>query len=51
VALDEVLQRFSDWEVDWPNAVMAHTSSVRGWDKLPVFVTSARSSLGHADVG
>jgi cytochrome P450 len=38
VALDEVLQRFPEWEVDWDNAVQAHTSSVRGWEKLPVFV-------------
>ena len=36
VALDEVLQRFPDWEVDWDNAVQARTSTVRGWEKLPV---------------
>ena len=38
VALEEVLERFPEWEVDWDNAVQAHTSSVRGWEKLPVFV-------------
>jgi cytochrome P450 len=38
VALDEVLQRFPQWEIDWGNAVQAHTSSVRGWENLPVFV-------------
>jgi len=38
VALDEVLQRFPTWEVDWENAVQAHTSTVRGWEKLPVRV-------------
>ncbi len=38
VALDEVLNRFPEWEVDWPNAERAHTSTVRGWEKLPVFV-------------
>ena len=38
VALDEVLQRFPTWEVDWDNAVQAHTSTVRGWEKLPVQV-------------
>ena len=26
------------WEVDWDNAVQAHTSTVRGWEKLPVLV-------------
>jgi len=36
VALDEVLNRFPDWEVDWDGAVQAHTPTVRGWDKLPV---------------
>jgi cytochrome P450 len=36
VALDEVLERFPVWEVDWDNAVQARTSTVRGWDKLPV---------------
>ncbi len=38
VALDEVLQRWSHWDVDYDNAVMAHTSTTRGWEKLPVIV-------------
>jgi cytochrome P450 len=37
VVLDEVIQRFPEWEVDWDNAVQARTSTVRGWEKLPVF--------------
>ena len=40
VALDEVLQRFPNWEVDTDNAVQARTSTVRGWEKLPVVVPS-----------
>ncbi|WP_019925136.1 cytochrome P450 [Nocardia sp. BMG111209] len=36
VALDEILNRWPDWEVDYTRAVRAHTSSVRGWAKLPV---------------
>jgi cytochrome P450 len=39
VALEEVLKRFPTWEVDWDNAERAHTSTVRGWQRLPV-VTS-----------
>ncbi len=39
VALDEVLQRFPEWEVDWDHAVRARTSTVRGWESLPVFTT------------
>jgi cytochrome P450 len=38
VALDEVLKRFPTWEVDWDNAKQARTSTVRGWETLPVFV-------------
>ena len=36
VALDEVLNRFPDWEIDWANAEQAHTPNVRGWERLPV---------------
>jgi len=38
VALDEVLNRFPEWDVDWDRAEQAHTSTVRGWEKLPVLV-------------
>jgi cytochrome P450 len=38
VALEEVIKRWPDWEVDYANASKAHTSSVRGWAKLPVFI-------------
>ena len=36
VALDEILQRFPEWEVDWDRAEQARTSTVRGWEHLPV---------------
>lgn len=36
VALDEVLRRFPDWEVDYDKARRAHASTVRGWETLPV---------------
>jgi len=35
VALDEVLSRWPEWEVDHANAAMARTSTVRGWKSLP----------------
>ncbi len=38
VALDEVLKRFPDWEVDYDGAERARTSTVRGWQRLPVRV-------------
>jgi cytochrome P450 len=38
IALEEVLARFPTWEIDWDNAEQAHTSTVRGWESLPVVV-------------
>jgi cytochrome P450 len=37
VALDEVLARFPEWDIDSENAERAPTSTVRGWQSLPVF--------------
>jgi len=37
VALEEVIKRWPEWEVDYANARKAHTTSVRGWARLPVF--------------
>jgi len=42
VALEEVLKRFPEWEVDYQHAELASTSTVRGWESLPVFVGSGR---------
>jgi cytochrome P450 len=39
VALEEILKRWPAWEVDWDGAKLQQTSSVRGWEKLPVVVT------------
>lgn len=36
VAFEEVLKRWTDWDVDYANASRARTSSVRGWARLPV---------------
>jgi cytochrome P450 len=36
IALEEVLKRFPEWDVDTDRAVQAHTSTVRGWERLPV---------------
>lgn len=38
VALEEILKRFPEWEVDRENAKLASTSTVRGWETLPVFL-------------
>ena len=39
VALDEVLQRFPEWEVDRCGAKLASSSILRGWESLPVFTS------------
>jgi len=39
IALDEVLNRFPEWEVDESRATLAPTSTVRGWETLPVFTS------------
>jgi cytochrome P450 len=38
VALEEVLKRWPEWQIDHAQAAMAHTSSVRGWKSLPARV-------------
>ena len=48
VALEEVFKRFPAWEVDWANAVQAHTPIVRGYEKLPVIAAARPASVGWA---
>jgi cytochrome P450 len=36
IALDEVLERFPEWDVDTDRARLSPTSTVRGWETLPV---------------
>jgi cytochrome P450 len=38
IALEEMLRRWPAWEVDWAEAKMQQTSSVRGWARLPLLV-------------
>jgi cytochrome P450 len=40
IAFEEVLKRWTTWEVDYDNAIRARTSSVRGWARLPVKIDS-----------
>lgn len=35
VALDEILNRFPEWDVDLSRARMSTTSTVRGWESMP----------------
>jgi cytochrome P450 len=38
VALEEVLKRFPEWQVDLDKARRSRTSTVRGWDSMPAIV-------------
>jgi cytochrome P450 len=38
IALEEVLKRFPDWEVDMSRAKMSSTATVRGWETLPAYI-------------
>ena len=39
MALDEILNRFPTWEIDWDRAKLASASTVRGWETLPAFTS------------
>ena len=53
VALQELLKRFPEWTVDLDNAKLSSTSTVRGWDNLPVLtgapVRSSAQNAGRPD--
>ena len=54
IALDEMLNRFPDWEVDLDNAVFSSSSAVRGWDSMPARIElvgcqSRRATLVRSD--
>jgi cytochrome P450 len=38
VALEEILKRFPEWEIDHAGAKLASTSTVRGWETLPAVI-------------
>ncbi|SPM32314.1 Cytochrome P450 [Mycobacterium rhizamassiliense] len=38
IALDEIMTRFPEWEVDLDAAVFSSSSAVRGWDSMPAHV-------------
>ncbi|OLT13132.1 cytochrome [Actinomadura sp. CNU-125] len=38
VAMEEILKRWPVWDVDWDGAKLGQTSTVRGWETLPLVV-------------
>jgi cytochrome P450 len=38
IALEEVLKRWPEWEIDMENARRTQSPTVRGWDSMPASV-------------
>ncbi|OBK22940.1 cytochrome P450 [Mycobacterium asiaticum] len=38
IALEEILKRFPDWDVDLTDAKLSPTSTVRGWESMPAIL-------------
>ena len=38
IALEEMLKRFPEWDVDIDDAKLSPTSTVRGWDSMPAII-------------
>ncbi|MBV8966619.1 MAG: cytochrome P450 [Mycobacteriaceae bacterium] len=38
IALEEILKRFPDWDVDLDHAHLSPTSTVRGWEAMPAII-------------
>jgi cytochrome P450 len=38
VALDEILNRWPEWDIDYDGMKLAPTSTVRGWERLPLIL-------------
>ena len=38
IALEEMLKRFPEWDVDMDTAALSPTSTVRGWDSMPAII-------------
>ncbi|HEY1839661.1 MAG TPA: cytochrome P450 [Mycobacterium sp.] len=44
IALEEILKRFPEWQVDLSRAALSPTSTVRGWDTMPAVIGGAITS-------
>ena len=38
VALDEILNRLPEWDIDYDDIKLAPTSTVRGWERMPLLI-------------
>ena len=47
IALEEILKRFPEWDVDLENARLATTSTTRGWESMPARRLTRGESRPH----
>ena len=38
IALEEIMKRFPEWDIDTDNAHLSSASAVRGWESMPAFI-------------
>src|SRR5262249_29371943 len=38
IALEEILNRFPEWEIDYDDIKLASTTTVRGWERMPMLL-------------
>lgn len=43
IALEDVLKRFPEWDIDMANARMSSSSTIRGWDSMPALIPDRRA--------
>ncbi len=44
IALEEVLKRFPEWDIDLDRATLSPTSTVRGWETMPAYIGGKRAA-------
>ncbi len=38
MALEEILARFPEWDIDQDGVERSHTSTMRGWESMPAIL-------------
>jgi cytochrome P450 len=51
IALEELLNRFPEWDIDLDRATLSRTSSMRGWETLPGRVKRAKTHQSSGEFG
>ncbi len=47
IALEEILKRFPEWDIDLQNAIWSPASATRGWDACPRCIPGLASTGDH----